>query len=327
MQTTMAAPHPGWELAIERYRKWRQLQDLADGTREEELRLLSILRAAMSHTYGPHAISEEDVLKFFQTRREKGDSTGTQRHYATAFRQFLRYLGAPGASWIPSFPSTEPENPGRYLTDQERERLWSPGCRTPEDEALLVLGLGAGWRRGDALGARLEDFHPSIEAPQRVTMHGKGEKHGTRTIELHPRVCELVSRYLVYRAALVRKALDRQPGTVDPGTLFVAVGWRDGLTPMGEETFRKRMHRIYERAGVDHGGWPSHNLRRTWADNRLEGLVKFYATSETDPHMALELALRQVCFEGRWKDEKTLRQSYLKRRQAPTAAAFAMTKV
>jgi site-specific recombinase XerD len=315
-------------VALERFRSWRKLQHLQDRTRDEELRLLSKIRGMFPETSSPFDLTEDHVMGLFKQLRDAGAASKTQGHHATALRVFLKYLRAPAVSWIPAFSMASSGEEGRYLEDPERTRLWSMGCLTTEDEALLVLGLGAGWRRGDTLGAKLTDFLPSVEAAERVVLHGKGEKYATLQLDLHPKVREVLSRYMVYRTALVAKGLDRKPYQTDPGTLFVAVSWREGLHPMSRNTFSKRLHAIYKRAGVDPGGSPSHNLRRTWADNRLEALAEFYQKSTgLSPALALEMAVRQVCKEGRWKDEKTVRQSYFKRRVAPTEVAWAMTKV
>ena len=326
MQTTMPPPHPSWESALERYFAFRDKHDLRDRTRREERRILNECRARLAHVSLPHRISEEDLLGLFQQLKAKGLATKTQTQYATALRSFLGYLGAPAEKWVPSFPSSGGGEEGRYLSDEERGRLWA-ACRTPEDELILALGLGAGWRRSDVLGAMLTDFKPSSEAPTTVTLHGKGEKYTTRSLELHPKIREVMPRYLVYRTAQVARALHKVPSSTDRGHLFLAVSWGTGLGPMRPTTFDRRISAIYERAQVDAGGWPSHNLRRTWADNRLEALTRHYESLGTSPALTLEMALRQVCWEGRWKDEKTLRQSYLKRRMAPTAEAWALTKV
>lgn len=327
MQTTMADPRPSWDQAKERYHTFQLKHDLSEKYVREERRVIEDCHRRLSQVLRPHLISEDEVLTLFQGLKAQGLAPKTQAQYASALRGFLGYLGAPAARWIPSFPTGTSGNEGRYLEDEERDLLWKVGCATPEDEMLLVLGLGAGWRRGDAVRARLEDFQPSAEAATSVIMHGKGEKFQRREIELHPRVSACLSRYLVYRTALVARSLHTRFGQSDPGTLFLAFSWHKGLNSMGLTAYNDRLAAIYARAGVDPGGWPSHNLRRTWADNRLDGLTRHYEAKGTPAAMALELALRQVCFEGRWKDEKTLRQSYLKRRLAPTSEAWALTKV
>lgn len=327
METSMAAPHPSWGLALERYQAFREKQHIGDRYRREELRVLNIVRARLALTPCPHNLSEEQVHGFFQSLRSDGLSTKTQGQYASAMRGLFGYLGAPAERWIPSFPDRTSGEEGRYLSDEERSRLWGLGCVTPEDELLLAMGLGAGWRRSDVVRARLEDFRPSFEAASSVVVHGKGEKYEKRELPLHPKIRETLPRYLVYRTAMVSRSVDKRVDTVDPGTLFVAFSWNRGLSQLALATFDKRMNAIYRRAVVDAGGWPSHNLRRTWADNRLEALTKHYETKGTSPALALEFALRQVCWEGRWKDESTLRQSYLKRRLQPTNEAWALTKV
>lgn len=323
----MPSPHPSWETALERYFAFREKDHIGDHFRREERRVLLQVKARLESTPVPHNLTEEQILGFFQELRARGLATKTQAQYGSAMMGLFTYLGAPAQRWIPSFPSSASSNGGRYLVDEERARLWKAGCVTPEDELLLVLGLGAGWRRSDAVRARLEDFSPTAEAPLRVMLHGKGEKYAPRELELHPRIREVLPRYLVYRTALLSRALQERPSTADPGTLFLAFSWHKGLNPLGLTAYNARMSEIYRRAGVDPGGWPSHNLRRTWADNRLEALTQHYEAKSTSPALALEMALRQVCWEGRWKDEKTLRQSYLKRRMAPTAEAWALTKV
>jgi len=326
MQEPMPSPHPTWPVALERYFAFRAKRNLRDRTRREERRILNECRARLTQSIVPHDLTEEDLEGLFQQLRAKGLAAKTQTQYATALRSLLGYLGAPAEKWVPSFPVGEGGEEGRYLSDEERGQLWA-ACRTPEDELILALGLGAGWRRSDGLGAVLADFAPSSEAPTTVTVHGKGEKYTPRSLELHPKIREVLPRYLVYRTAQVARALHKVPSSTDRGHLLLAVSWGTGLGPMRPTTFDRRISAIYERAMVDAGGWPSHNLRRTWADNRLEALTRHYESMGTSPALTLEMAMRQVCWEGRWKDEKTLRQSYLKRRMAPTAEAWALTKV
>src|SRR5690242_2623365 len=135
-----------------------------------------------------------------------------------------------------------------------------------------------GWRRSDVLGCRLEDFTPSAERPLSVTMHGKGEKFHEITLELHPKIREVLPRYLEWRTARLAgaSALFNFPPR-EPGTLMVAISKRDGIGPMRHSTFDNRVNGIYERSGVDAGGWPSHNLRRTWAENRLQAAMAEFA--------------------------------------------------
>lgn len=323
----MPSPHPTWPVALDRYKRFREKKHIGDRFRREELRVLNKAASRLEQTRGPHDLTEEDVLGFFLSLRNDGLATKTQAQYGTALRGLFKYLGVPAAQWLPTFPATATGTEGRYLSDEERAQLWSLGCITPEDELILALGLGAGWRRSDVVRARLEDFHPSAEAPRTVFVHGKGEKYRPRQLELHPRIRETMPRFLVYRTALVARSVHNRPGVVDPQTLFVAFSWHRGLNPLGLSAYDKHVAAIYHRAGVDPGGWPSHNLRRTWADNRLDALTKFYEAKGMSPAMTLEMALRQVCWEGRWADEKTLRQSYLKRRMAPTEQAWALTKL
>lgn len=327
MTQAVPSPHPLWETALERYFAFRAKENLGDQFRREERRVLNESRRRFAPSTMPHDLTEERVLELFQQLRSEGKATKTQSQYASALRGLFHYLGAPAERWIPSFPSTTSGKEGRYLEDEERARLWTMGCLTSEDELLLGLGLGAGWRRSDVVRARLVDFLPSAEAPRTVILHGKGEKYQVRELPLHPKIREILPRFLVYRAALVAKAELRGGGSADPGTLCVAFSWHKGLNPLGLTAYANRMEAIYARAGVDPGGWPSHNLRRTWADNRLQALTEHYEKTTSSPALALEMALRQVCWEGRWKDEKTLRQSYLKRRMQPTEQAWALTKV
>lgn len=327
MQTTMPSPHPSWETALDRYFATRAKHDLTTDYRVEERRLLTQMREAWGQTRSPFDLQEDQLLQFFLDLKERqGLSAPSRAHYAIALRGFLKYTGAPALRWVPRFPKSAPKDEGRYITGDERAAMWA-ACLDPEEELILALGFGMGWRQSDVLGARLGDFAPSAEFAQTVTMHGKGEKFQTVELALHPKVQQVLPRYVAWRAARIvsASALNKVP-PAEPGSLLIAVSKHLGLGAMAEETFRQRLRGIYARAGVDPAGWPSHNLRRTWAENRLNAVTKEFCERGENPAMALELALRTVQREGRWKSAETLRL-YLQRRMVASTTSLAKTLV
>lgn len=326
MDDPMASPFPKWDTALEAYFEHRKTQDLAEDTRREDRRLLQEMRDAFASTPRPHDLTRSEISAYFlHLKVDLGQSTASRIQYATRLRCFLRFLEEPSSQWIPRLPTAPPSEAGRYLDAVERGRMWS-SCPTLEHQVMLALGLGNGFRRSDMRRCRLEDLRPTAERPERVRYHGKGEKHYQVEVELHPELRRLIPEYLVYREALMARAVQAKGLPYrDPGTLLVAYSYQKGISSMSDTTIDGRFAEIYSNAGVDPGGQPSHSLRKTWAENRLVALVDDYSSRGESPPMALEMALRQVCREGRWKDVETLRQSYFRRVMKPSAESWART--
>jgi hypothetical protein len=327
MQEMMPSPHPLWETALERYFAFLEKNDLTPDYRHEQRRLLLQIREAFPSTRTPWDLHEEQLLQFFlELKTLRGLATESRKKYAIALRGFLEYTGSPALRSIPKFPKGPDSDEGRYLGADDRARLWG-ACLDPEQELIVALGLGAGWRRSDVLGCLMTDFHPSAEAPQTVTLHGKGEKFYEVTLDLHPKIKEIMPRYLAWRAGRLASAsaMNHLP-PAEPPTLMIAISKHKGIGSMSESTFDNRINEVYKRAGVESGGWPSHNLRRTWAENRLSAVSQDLAERGENPVMALEFALRIVSREGRWKDIETLRR-YLRRRMAASVTSLARTAI
>jgi site-specific recombinase XerD len=312
---------------LERYLNHRSKLELGQRQRDADRRLLGHMRNAFLGTRSPHQLTEDQILAFFSNLRAKGLGTSVRGQYASVLRQFLRYHSAPSERWVPKIPMAPPQDEGRYLGSDERAQLWA-ACVTPEDELLLAMGLGNGFRRSDMVRCRLADLTPSWEAARFVTFHGKGEKWHPVRVQLHPKLKEvLVQRFLPWRAArLASASAIRGLPPSEPPTLLFAVSNHLGIKPMGLTTIDRRIHDLYRKARVDDGGWPLHNLRRTWAENRLEAATIEFTREGHNPAMALELAIRVVQREGRWKQAEVLRR-YLKRQLLASSTSLAQTAV
>ncbi len=322
----MGSPHPAWETALDRFGRWRSLQDLTEQHRREGMRELLEMREFFAGTRSPFDLTEELVMEFFQRLKARGLSTHSRRHYGSEARMFLRHAGAPAQRWIPSFPAPPAGDNGRYLEPEERSKLWA-ACLTPEDDLMLAMGLGNGFRRSDMLHLALEDLLPNQTAPTSVRFHGKGEKFYSVTVRMHPRLVEALAKYLPWREAkLATGVLIKRLEMRAPETVLVSTGYNLGIRPMARSTIDNRFRDLYRRARVDPGGWPSHNLRRTWADNRLTALMEEFSKRGQEPIMALDLAIRALQKEGRWKSAETVRR-YLQRKMTPSEASWNSTAV
>lgn len=162
---------------------------------------------------------------------------------------------------------------------------------------MYLLMIAFGLRRGEALGLRWTDFHPTAATVQvthgvkRVkTRDTEGERHtelvlgelktarARRTLYLTPQLMDALLAHRDRQQTERRRADAEWP---DTDLIFVS----EAGTMLDPDNISRRFVKIAERAGV--GRWHLHELRHTGASLMLAGGTPLHVVSEVLGHASI----------------------------------------
>jgi integrase len=166
----------------------------------------------------------------------------------------------------------DPRPPKPFLPDERRTLLaylTSPDCSVAE-RALLLLGLRAGLRIGEALGLRMSDVDLDtrvVRVQRTFTRHGRlhqpKTKAGARTVDLRYAdvLAGLRAHLIDRRAANLQRGLGRQDDWLFVGLMGRAA--RSDHPPLACHVYRHVVVPLFGRLGLAHHVF--HDLRHTFA--------------------------------------------------------------
>ena len=250
--------------------------------------------------YAPMSrISVRDVDRLLAAKRESGYSANTVRLIRTILRRALASAEREGllnrnVAALSSPPRLK-RTPGRSLTTQQLRQLLNEvaGHRL---EALFVLMLAFGLRRGEALGLRWHDLN-TARATLGVT-HGvrrlKNRNQGQpKTVLILSELKTARSRRTLYLTPPLTEALARHRQRQDAERALVGQDWPDtGLifttafgTMLDPDNLSHQFARICGRAGLGH--WHAHELRHSAASLMLAQGTPLHVVSEILGHSSI----------------------------------------
>lgn len=208
------------------------------------------------------------VQGFYSTKLESGLSKRTVEYLLTvlhaALKQAVRW-GLVPRNVTESVDPPRPEKRERPTFTLAQARLFLEAARQNRFEALYVLVIQTGMRRGELLGLRWEDVDldqgllhiRQALAPDGKSFNQSKAAKGRRRIRLTPEALNAIRRQ---RIAQNEERLERGGLWRDHGLVFCStVG-----TPMNPDNFIKRSYKpLLKRAGL--AQIPSHCLRLTFA--------------------------------------------------------------
>lgn len=246
-------------------------------------------------------LSVDDVDRLLAHKRETGYSPNTVRIVRAVLRRALRQAEREGlVSRNVAALSAAPRvrgNEGRALS-VDQARMLLDFARESRHEALFVVMLSFGLRRGEALGLHwtaLDSAGASLKVTHGVkrvqVRDGSGRQtrlvvgelktaRSRRTLFLTPQLME------VLRKQRVRQAAER---------IAVGEAWQDhGLifpsevgTPMDPDNISHAFSRMCRRAGLGH--WHLHELRHSGASLMLAQGTDLYVVSEVLGHSSVAI--------------------------------------
>jgi integrase len=208
------------------------------------------------------------VKSFYGSKLESGLSKRTVEYIHTvlhaALKQAVRWELVP-RNVTDSVDPPRPEKEERPTLNLEQARLFLEAARGNRFEALYVLVIQTGMRRGELLGLRWDDVNLEkglLHVRQALAPDGKSfslpkTSNGRRTIRLTPEAVEALKKH---RIAQNEDRLRQGGSWRDHGLVFCStVG-----TPMSPDNFVKRSYKpLLERAELPQ--IPFHCLRHTFA--------------------------------------------------------------
>ena len=208
------------------------------------------------------------VQQFYATKLESGLSKRTVEYIHTvlhsALKQAVRWELVP-RNVTDSVDPPRPEEEERPTLDLKQARLFLETARGDRFEALYVLVIQTGMRRGELFGLRWDDVNLQqglLHVRQALAPDGKSfslpkTSKGRRKIRLTSEAVEALKRH---KAAQNEERRGQGSSWQDRGLVFPSqVG-----TPMNPDNFVKRSYKpLLKRAGLPQ--MPFHCLRHTFA--------------------------------------------------------------
>jgi integrase len=208
------------------------------------------------------------VQQFYATKLESGLSKRTVEYIHTvlhsALKQAVRWEIVP-RNVTDSVDPPRPEKEERPTFDLKQARLFLEAARGDRFEALYVLVIQTGMRRGELLGLRWDDMDLEkglLHVRQALAPDGKSfsfpkTAKGRRRLRLTPEAVEALKRH---RTAQNEERSRQGTSWRDHGLVFPSqVG-----TPMNPDNLVRRSYKpLLERAGLPQ--MPFHCLRHTFA--------------------------------------------------------------
>lgn len=240
------------------------------------------LRFLEERRRAPASATREDVLAYFERRKDDGLRSASLFIAAMAVRQFHRYLAQSGHASVdptsgmrlPRFKQRIPEP----LSSEAMDRLLRPPAGTKfsalRDHVMLELMYATGMRVSELVGLRLGQV--DIRAGWARVM-GKGSKE--RLVPFGPRAGAALGRYLKARAA-------RFPAAGD----ILFLNGRGG--PITRGGFAQRLAVAARRAGVS-GRVTPHVVRHSAATAMLEGGASIRVIQEMLGHSNLSTTIQR----------------------------------
>jgi integrase len=245
-------------------------------------------------------VTELDAL--WKAKREQGYSANSVRIMRTVLRKALGQAEREGllvrnVAALSSAPKVRAE-PGKSLS-VEQARLLLQAVAGHRHEALVLLMLTYGLRRGEALGSQVVDL--DLDGGQlglragvkRVQVRdGKGERktrlvvgdlktaRSRRTLFLTPPLVTALRRHLARQA---QERLAAGSAWQDRALLFPS----EAGTPLDPDNFSHWFTRLCKQAGLGH--WHPHDLRHSGASLMLAQGVRLEVVSEILGHASIAI--------------------------------------
>jgi len=265
----------------------------------EETTLRNYLSVARHHivpTLGHRELVDlrvTDVDHLLSLKRDEGLAASTVRRIRTVLAQCLDQAIRWGLvsrnvatlSRTPKVTRTE----GRTMTPDEARRFLE-AARGTRLEALYILLICTGLRRGEALGLMWEDLDREASV-LRVARQLKRDSRGLVTTDTKTfrsrRAVNLPERMMDALLAHERRQRDERNlrGSHWTETAFVFTS-RDG-TPVDPRNFYREFRKVCDAAGLGH--WHPHELRHSAASLMLAQGVKLHVVSQVLGHSSIRM--------------------------------------
>jgi integrase len=243
-----------------------------------------------------------DVDALWATKREQGYSSNSVRIMRAVLRRALGQAEREGlisrnVAALSSPPRVRTDA-GRSLSVEQAKALLTVlnGHRL---EALVVLMLAFGLRRGEALGLhwaaldwdagtlgvthgvkRVKVRIPDMATRTHLVIGELKTRHSRRTLYLTPQLLDALRRH---RAVQAQERIAAGPSWQDHGLIFPSeVG-----TPLDPDNFSHTFARLCLRAGIGH--WHPHELRHSGASLMLAQGTPLHVVSEVLGHASIAI--------------------------------------